>query len=123
MQEVSTPKPKGGRRPGAGRKPGIPNKLTADVKALASQYGAEAIRTLKHLMLNGEHEQVRFAAAKELLDRGYGKARQEIDLTRDNRVTVVVNRNGPLNDRPCVPVPQETPALVDHSGHYDQGTH
>lgn len=113
MQEVSTPKPKGGRRPGAGRKPGIPNKLTADVKALASKYGADAIATLKHLMLKGEHEQVRFAAAKELLDRGYGKARQEIDLTRDNRVTVIVARNGNQTDLPAVALPQEIPALVD----------
>ena len=36
-------------------------------------------------------EQVRFAAAKELLDRAYGGPRQKIEL-KNNVVTVIVQR-------------------------------
>jgi len=57
-----------------GRRKGTPNKATADVKALAGQYGPEAIDTLVELMRNGQNEQTRRAACSDLLDRAYGKA-------------------------------------------------
>lgn len=66
---------KGGKREGAGRKKGSPNKATADIKKLAQEHGPEAIETLAALMRNGG-EQVKKAAASELLDRGYGKPAQ-----------------------------------------------
>jgi hypothetical protein len=69
----------GGARPGAGRKPGIPNKVTANIKALAQEYGKEAIETLAKIMRSGETPPpARVAAAKELIERGYGKASQPI---------------------------------------------
>ena len=80
-----------GAKPGerrGGRKPGVPNKVTRDIKALAQQYTAEAIKGLAALagLLgegNGkaESEQARVAAVKELLDRGHGKAMQSMDVT------------------------------------------
>jgi len=96
-------KPRGGRRPGAGRKPGVPNKLTADIKALAAQYGPEALETLVRIMNEGESEQARISAAKELLDRGYGRPAQALELYRGREVRVIVNRGGttppsPLKD-------------------------
>lgn len=63
-------------RAGPGRPKGRLNKSTADVKALAQQYGSDAIDTLAALMVGAEQESARIAAAKELLDRGYGKATQ-----------------------------------------------
>ncbi|CAB3712993.1 hypothetical protein CEY09_30445 [Achromobacter marplatensis] len=70
---------RGGARPGAGRKPGIPNRVTADIKALAQNYGEEAIDTLASIMRNVDTPpQARVAAAKELIERGYGKASQPI---------------------------------------------
>ena len=64
-----------------GRVKGTPNKATADIKALAQQFGPEAIKELATLMTTSESHQARIAAAKELLDRGYGKAMQGVELT------------------------------------------
>lgn len=68
----------GGKRPGAGRPKGRPNKVGADVRAMAQQYGAEAVKRLYELMTTAESEQAQISAAKELLDRGYGKSTQPI---------------------------------------------
>lgn len=76
---------RGGARPGAGRKRGQPNKLTADVKALASQYGAQAIEALADIATGGDQPAAaRVAAANALLDRGYGKPAQAIAVTGAN---------------------------------------
>src|SRR5262245_58219601 len=69
----------GGRRPGSGRKKGTPNKVTAEIKQLAQQYGPEAIAELARLATQAESEAARVAAIKELLDRGYGRAAQPIE--------------------------------------------
>src|SRR6185295_9098676 len=82
----------GGRREGSGRPAGALNKLTRPVKELACEQGPESIARLVQLRDGAESEQVQFAAAKELLDRAYGKARQEIDVNGDRRVTVVIDR-------------------------------
>lgn len=69
----------GGKRPGAGRPKGARNRVTADIKALAQTYGPDAIDTLAEIMMNEEHPpQARVAAARELIDRGFGKATQPI---------------------------------------------
>jgi len=100
-------KPRGGRREGAGRPPGAPNKLTRPVKELAAEQGLASIERLVQLRDDADSEQVRFAAAKELLDRAYGRARQEIDLTGDKSITVIVDRWGHRQD--------VQPAIVDQS--------
>ncbi len=75
------------RTSGQGRPKGVPNKTTADIKALAQSYGPAAIANLAKLagfmvdadgkpMPGAESEQARIAATKELLDRGFGKAVQ-----------------------------------------------
>jgi hypothetical protein len=75
----STTFKKGTSKPrNSGRKRGQRNKATADIKALAQCYGAEAIGVLVELMRNAEYEPTQVAAAKELLDRGYGKAVQAV---------------------------------------------
>lgn len=61
---------------GPGRPKGRLNKVTADVKALAGKYGPGAIKRLAQIMDEGESEAARVAAAKELLDRAYGKPAQ-----------------------------------------------
>ena len=58
-----------------GRKAGTPNKVTAEVRTLAQQHGADAIGTLAEIMADTtRNENARIAAARELLDRGYGKS-------------------------------------------------
>ena len=74
----STEPPKAAGNRGKGRKKGVPNKATASLKELAREYTTEALTTLSSIMLQGESEPARIAAAKELLDRGYGKASQVI---------------------------------------------
>jgi hypothetical protein len=76
----STSFKKGTAKPeGSGRKKGQPNKVVTDVRELAQGYGPEAIATLVDLMRDADFETVRVAAAKELLDRAYGKAVQPIE--------------------------------------------
>lgn len=71
-----------GSKPGerrGGRKPGTPNKVTADVRALAQQYGPKALAVLAKIMESEEQPAAaRVSACKELLDRGFGKSPQPI---------------------------------------------
>lgn len=63
-----------------GRQKGTPNKITADIKALAQVHGQAAIDTLVGIMSDVEaHPASRVAAAKEIIDRGYGKAVQAVE--------------------------------------------
>lgn len=72
----------GGRKPaGSGRKAGTPNKSTADVRAAAQLHGLEALKTLIHLMRNAEEDSVRRACANDILDRGFGKPRQQVEAS------------------------------------------
>ena len=61
---------------GQGRPKGVPNKATADIKALARIHAPSVIERLAHLALNADSETAQIAAGKELLDRGFGKAAQ-----------------------------------------------
>ena len=73
---------RGGKREGAGRKPGVPNKITADIKAIAQSFGEEAIKGLIEISRDIEAPHAaRVAAFREVLDRGYGKAKQGIEMT------------------------------------------
>jgi hypothetical protein len=63
-----------------GRKAGTPNKATADIKAAAQAYTEDALATLAQIMKAGESEAARVAAANSILDRGFGKPRQAVDL-------------------------------------------
>lgn len=68
---------------GKGRPPGARNKATAEIKAAARKHGPEALKVLALLMKNAESEQAQIAAAKEILDRAYGKATQPIGEDAD----------------------------------------
>jgi len=63
-----------------GRQKGTPNKATADIKAVAQQYTAEAVNALAVIMRTSESDAAKVSAIKELLDRGHGKAAQTVDL-------------------------------------------
>jgi hypothetical protein len=82
----------GGARPNAGRKAGSPNKITAEIKAIAQEHGQKAIELLVDMMYSAQSDSTKVMAAKELLDRGYGKSMQhteisgELDFTLANRL-------------------------------------
>ena len=77
--------PRGGSRQGAGRKKGSKCKVTADIRAAAQEYGQEALDKLIDIMRNGTYQAVQITAAKEILDRAYGKAKitGEISVVRE----------------------------------------
>ena len=54
------------------------------VAELARSYTSEAIDTLVDLMRHGKDERVRGTAAQALLDRGWGKPKQEELLTEES---------------------------------------
>ena len=70
------PVPKGTRV--GGRQKGTPNKVTAEIKAIAQKHGPAAVRELARLATEADQGSTRVAAIKELLDRGYGKAAQPV---------------------------------------------
>jgi hypothetical protein len=84
---------KGGKRPGAGRPAGVPNKITADIKALAQVHAETAITELATILTTSENDQARIAAAKELLDRGFGKATQHAEVTGKDGAPLVPNKS------------------------------
>jgi hypothetical protein len=111
MDEVGT---HGGRREGAGRPRGALNKLTRPIKELAADQGPASIDKLVYLRDSAQSEQVQFAAAKELLDRAYGRTRQDIDVNGDKRVRVVIDT---LSERkPCVIPARALPGNPDDEG-------
>ena len=104
---------RGDKKPaGSGRKKGQLNQTTADIKVLAQPYGPQAIKVLADLMHNAEYEPTRVQAAKELLDRGYGKSVQPVegDITQTIRYAVELVFGGPaampehVHDDAAVPV-------------------
>ncbi len=69
----------GGKRKGAGRPKGVLNKSTTQVKEIAQKYGEMAIKRLGDIVNDDKADaRAQIAAAKELLDRAYGKAPQAI---------------------------------------------
>jgi hypothetical protein len=74
-------------KPGPGRPRGVPNKVTRALKEVAAEYGETAIAVLAALMNDAEQPgAVRVAAADKLLDRGFGRPAQTVEL-QENVVT------------------------------------
>ena len=48
---------------------------------MAREHGPECVRKCLNLMRHSRDERVQFAAAKELLDRGYGRPTQAVEAT------------------------------------------
>lgn len=94
---MSDEKPKsgrGGKRPGAGRKPkgyvkpsalselnrvaALASEPPKEIDGVAQQHARSAIEALVKLLFYGSSEAAKISAAKEILDRGYGKPAVEI---------------------------------------------
>ena len=82
-----------GSKPGerrGGRKKGVPNKATAEIKSFAQKYGEEAINGLVKIMRSSESDQAKVSAAREILDRAYGKASQPLSGDAENPVQQII---------------------------------
>lgn len=66
-------------QPGQSGNPGGRPKENAEIKALAREHGQDAIAKLVEL-LDSSNPSVARAAAVDLLDRGYGKPSQTLDV-------------------------------------------
>ena len=96
----------GGARPGAGRPKGVPNKASGDVRALAQQYGPDAVlglailagiaKPLKRLpsIKPATTEPVQRSAMDSLLDRAYGKPSQPMEHSMDETFESILDRLG-----------------------------
>jgi hypothetical protein len=75
--------PRGGSKPGerrGGRKKGTPNKTPKEVKLLAQQHTEAAIERLAYWMMQDDDPAASVKAASTMLDRGWGKAVQQVEV-------------------------------------------
>src|SRR5882762_744070 len=61
--------------------PGGRPKVLGEVQELARQYAPAAVVELARLALKAKNETARIAAIRELLDRGYGRTRQSVEVS------------------------------------------
>lgn len=94
-----------GSKPGerrGGRTKGVPNKATASIREIAREYTATAINTLVSVMSGGEGipAAAQVAAAKEILDRAYGKPATIVQGDEEGGAVQVVTRIELVGIRP-----------------------
>ena len=80
-------------RKGESGNPGGRPKVLGDVQELARQHAPRAIVELARLALKAKSETARIAAIRELLDRGYGRPRQamEVSVPADNPLQLLLD--------------------------------
>jgi hypothetical protein len=61
--------------------PGGRPKVLGEVQELARQHAPAAIVELARLALKAKNENARISAIRELLDRGYGRSRQAVEVS------------------------------------------
>ena len=71
---------------GQGRPKGALNRSTLEVREAARAYTAEALAKLATIMRHGTSEAAQILAAKELLDRGYGRPAQASNEPEATRI-------------------------------------
>lgn len=93
-----------GSKPGerrGGRQKGTPNKATASIRDLARQYTEQALAALTSVLSDpNEPAAARVSAAKEILDRGYGKASTVLSGDEDGGPMQLVTRIELVGVRP-----------------------
>jgi hypothetical protein len=74
----------GGKREGAGRKPGKVSAAKRELMDMAKDHADRALATLAQIMADpNEPASARVSAANAILDRGYGKPFQAMQITGD----------------------------------------
>ena len=68
------------RRP-RGRPLGAQNKIHIDIKELCRSHAPKIIAELLRIASEGKTETVKIMAAKEILDRGFGRPAQSVEMT------------------------------------------
>src|SRR5436190_21833137 len=68
-------------RKGKSGNPGGRPKVLGELQELARRHAPEVIAELARLALKARSETARIAAGRELLDRGFGRARQSVEVS------------------------------------------
>lgn len=71
---------RGGKREGAGRPKGKLSQAKRDIAEAAREHADIALSVVLEIAQNGDTDATRLSAARELLDRGFGKSPQAIDV-------------------------------------------
>lgn len=72
---------RGGARPGAGRKKGAVSQAKRDLAAMAKDHAEDALAVLVSVAKNPKAASAaRVSAATAILDRGFGRPRQAVEL-------------------------------------------
>ncbi|MGD0108957.1 MAG: hypothetical protein ABSC06_33740 [Rhodopila sp.] len=87
---------------GKGRPKGSRNKVTADIRALAQQWGPDALKGLAVMaglakvtgQSAAESEAVRKSAMDSILDRAYGRSTQPMEHSVDEGLESILDRLG-----------------------------
>ena len=94
----------GGKREGAGRKKGVPNKVTVELGEAAREYTADCLEILVEIAHNGQSENARLQAVSQLLDRGHGRPKANVEINPEGAaafsLTVSANSGTPPR-APC----------------------
>ena len=78
------------REKSGGRTAGTPNRATAAIRALAGEHAETAITTLVSLMRDETTPAAaRISAAKELLERGFGRSSSYVSLNLETPLSVL----------------------------------
>jgi hypothetical protein len=87
-----------------------------DIKARAAEHGEDSLDTLVWLRDHAESEQVRLGATTAILDRAYGRPRQEVDVNASDKTIVIVDRGRPLRKLQAT-----EPFAIEHQSPDDAG--
>ena len=79
-------------RKGESGNPGGRPKVLGELQELARRHAPEVIAELVRLALKAKSETARIAAGRELLDRGFGRARQSMEVSLPDPERDIVRR-------------------------------
>ena len=98
----------------AGRKPGTPNKVAASIKEICQRAAPALVQELLRLATSSRSEMVRITAAKEILDRGFGKAKQSVEGEVFVGVSLQLKQLLDAHDGSSRSIPNRNGALIEH---------
>lgn len=96
--QARNPKGIGGFKKGQSGNPLGKPKENPEIKELARQHSTEAFNKIIQLM-KSDDDKIAFAASREVLDRGYGKAPQSMEVTGGN-ISFSVNISKAIGNKP-----------------------
>ena len=82
------------KAPAAPARAGKTKAAASDLRDKAQTLGALALETLEGILRGGGSDTSKIAAAREVLDRAYGKSKAEEKEAEPKKLTVVIRRFG-----------------------------